>query len=235
MIYVTPQVLSELKNSRDRWDWSWNEEEARYLIGQYVLLPKRLGGNPAYKQAETVGNESYFIFRDRRVGQGSGRRGSEEHRQQGKWQFSHVLGASDGRYSSIDENTRLPPKEWNNRNGDTILKILIPAELKFCQSVVIGTNAKEKAPEILADSLLGTFHLMEGVWSCGKPVYKGPKDWVLMVTGKRWGVKRKLESWGEVVLQAKEASMGPGGGASWMLSTGKGMWEECDVTVTELD
>ena len=220
--------MSELKDL-SRWDASWNAEKAHYLIGQFVLLPKRLGGHPVYKQAETVGNESYFIFSDREATWSRG-----EHSQQGKWKFSHILGASDGRYPSIDQNAGLPPKEWNNKNGDTILKILIPAELKFCQSVVIGTNAKEKAPEILK-GLLGTFHLMEGVWSCGKPVYKGPKDCVLMVTGKRWGVKRKLESWGEVVLQAKEASMGPGGGAPWMLSTGKGIWEDCDVTVTELD
>jgi len=238
-LVVDVQVLSELKDL-SRWDASWNAEKAHYLIGQFVLLPKRLGGHPVYKQAETVGNESYFIFWDRGASRGSG-----EHSQQGKWKFSHVLGASDGRYPSIDQNAGLPPKEWNNKNGDTILKILIPAELKFCQSVVIGTNAKDiilKAPDIILKApempkgLLGTFHLMEGVWSCGRPVYKGPKDCVLMVTGKRWGVKRKLESWGEVVLQAKEASMGPGGGAPWMLSTGKGIWNvDRDVTVTELD
>ena len=217
-------------------------------MGQYILLPKRLGGRPAYKQAETVGNESYFIFGDRGCPKASGVQS-----QQCKWQFSHILGASDGRYPSIDKNQGLPPKEWSRRYGDaeynsneeTIQKIHILAELKFCQSVVIGTNAKDiilKAPDIILKApempkgLLGTFHLMEGVWSCGRPVYKGPKDCVLMVTGKRWGVKRKLESWGEVVLQAKEASMGPGGGAPWMLSTGKGIWNvDRDVTVTELD
>ena len=145
-----------------------------------------------------------------------------------------MLGASDGRYPSIDQNPGLPPKEWKTPNEDIILKILLPAELKFCQSVVIETNAKDKALEI-PEGLLGTYNLMEGVWSCGKPVYKGPKDYVLMVTGKRWGVKRKLESWGEVVFQAKGASMGPASGPPWMLSTGKGTWKECDVTVTELD
>ena len=185
-------------------------------MGQYILLPKRLGGCPVYKQAETVGNESYFIFRE----------GC-------RWHFSHVLGASDGRYPRIDQNPGLPPKEWKSRNEDVILKILIPAELELCQSVVIVSNAKHKAPEI-PEGFLGTFHLMEGVWSCGKPVYKGPKNYVLMMTGKRWGVKRKLESWGEVVLQAKETSMGPEGGAPWMVSTGKGTWEESGVTVTEL-
>lgn len=194
---------------------SYIEDKAYYLMGQYFLLTKRLGGRPVYKQAETVGNESYFIF------SGSGR-----------WQFSHILGASDGRYPNIDQDPGLPPKEWKNR--DMILNILIPAELKICQSVVIGSNAKDKTPKI-PEGFLGTFHLMDGVWSCGKPVYKGPKDFVLMVTGKRWGVKRKLESWGEVVLRAKEASMGPGGGGTWTLSTGKGIWEDCDVTVTELD
>ena len=198
-------------------------------MGQYILLPKRLGGRPAYKQAETVGNESYFIFGDRGCPKASGVQS-----QQCKWQFSHILGASDGRYPSIDQNAGLPSKEWKSRNGDTILKILIPAELKFCESVVIGTNAKEKAPEI-PKGFLGSYQLVEDVWSCGKPVYKGPKDYVLMVTGKLWGVKPKLESWGEVVLRAKEASTGPGGGAPWMSCSGKGIWEECDVTVTELD
>lgn len=242
----TPQVLSEPEDghpkdaSNDSFQRKrWNEEKDRdhYLMGQYILLPKRLGGRPAYKQAETVGNESYFIFGDRGCPKASGVQS-----QQCKWQFSHILGASDGRYPSIDKNQGLPPKEWSRRygdaeynsNGDTIQKIHILAELKFCQSVVIGSNAKDKEAEI-PEGFLGTFHLVEGVWSCGRPVYQGAKNCVLMVTGKRWGVKRKLESWGEVVLQAKEASMGPGGGAPWMLSTGKGIWKECDVTVTELD
>ena len=65
---LTSQVLStELKKERyPRWD-GWDEEKAHYLIGQYVLLPNRLGGCPVYKQAETVGNESYFIFRSSRL------------------------------------------------------------------------------------------------------------------------------------------------------------------------
>ena len=184
---------------------------AFYLIGQYNLLPRRLGGHPVYKQAETVGKENYFLFRN-----------------SSKWQFSHVLGSSDGRYPRSDQNTGLPPKEWKSGDGNTVLNILIPAELKVCKSVVIEANGK------LADKVskcLGTFHLLEGVWSCGKPVYKGPNDHVLMVTGKRWGVKPKLESWGEVVLEAKEVSMGPGG--AWGIRTDKSTWEECDVAIIE--
>ena len=216
-------------------------EMADYLMGQYFLLPKRMEGHPVYKQAETVGKENFFLFRER-----------------SRWYFSHILGASDGRYPStcVQQNPGLPPKEWKIkkndiigdnilrdedtilkilklRNEDIILKTLIPAELKFCQSVVIGANEKV-SDKVL--KCLGTFHLMEGVWSCGKPVYKGPKDYVLMVTGKLWGVKPKLESWGEVVLRAKEASMGPAGGAPWMSRNLElGVWKECDVTVTELD
>ena len=56
-----------------------------YLVGQYVLLPRRLGGHPVYQQAETVGKENYFLFRNSSM-----------------WQFSHILGASDGRYPRID-------------------------------------------------------------------------------------------------------------------------------------
>ena len=188
---------------------------AFYLIGQYNLLPRRLGGHPVYKQAETVGKENYFLFRN-----------------SSKWQFSHVLGSSDGRYPRSDQNTGLPPKEWKSGDGNTVLNILIPAELKVCKSVVIEANGK------LADKVLkclGTFHLLEGVWSCGKPVYKGPNDHVLMVTGKRWGVKRKLESWGEVLLRAKVASLGPAGGGPWSVWLGKNTWEECDIAVTEHD
>ena len=196
---------------------------ADYLMGQYFLMPKRIEGHPVYKQAETVGKENFFLFREC-----------------SKWHFSHILGASDGRYPStcVEQNPGLPPKEWKSKKGDiegdTILKILMQAKLNFCQSVVIGRATNDKAPKI-HESFLGTFHLMEGVWSCGKPVYKGPKDYVLMVTGKLWGVKPKLESWGEVVIRASEASMGPGGGAPWMKCSGKGIWEGSNVTVTELD
>ena len=208
----------QVQNNDLRWD-GWNDM-ATYLMGQYVLSPKRLGGHPVYKQAETVNKENLFIFRDSFY-----------------WRFSHVFGAWDGRYpchcNHHDQDKRLPPKEWKLRNEDITLKILIPAELKVCQSVVIGANEKV-SDKVL--KCLGTFHAMEGVWSCGKPVYKGPKDYVLMVTGKLWGVKPKLESWGEVVLRAKEASMGPAGGAPWMSTNLElGVWKECDVTVTELD
>ena len=225
-----PQVLStKLKEDQGPpWPWDrWNEENAHYLMGQYLLFPIRLEGYPVYKKAETVGKENFFIFRER-GGQGL----------QCRWRFSHILGASDGRYPSscwanINPSLGLPPKEWKHRNGTTILKVLIPGEPKFCQSVLIGANDKVAGK---MSKCLGTYYLVEDVWSCGRPVYKGPKNFVLMVTGKHWGVKRKLESWGEVVLQAKEASMGPGGGAPWMLSTGKGIWNvDRDVTVTELD
>ena len=195
--------------------WRYHDYDHDYLVGQYVLLPRRLGGHPVYQQAETVGKENYFLFRD-----------------SSRWQFSHILGASDGRYPRIDQNPGLPPKEW--RNKKTLLKVLVPAELNPCQKVVIEANTKavemEKMPRCF-----GTFQLMEGVWSCGKPVYKGPNNFILMVTGKRWGVKRKLESWGEVLLRAKEASLGPAGGGPWSVCLGNSTWEECDISVTEHD
>jgi len=207
-------VVSVEENEEFVADLRWNPHcDHDYLVGQYVLLPRRLGGHPVYQQAETVGKENYFLFRDSSM-----------------WQFSHILGASDGRYPRIDQNPGLPPKEW--RNKKTLLKVLVPAELNPCQKVVIEANTKavemEKMPRCF-----GTFQLMKGVWSCGKPVYKGPNNFILMVTGKRWGVKRKLDSWGEVLLRANEASLGPAGGGPWSVWLGNNTWEECDISVTE--
>ena len=63
----------QVQNNDLRWD-GWNDM-ATYLMGQYVLSPKRLGGHPVYKQAETVNKENLFIFRDSFY-----------------WRFSHVFG-----------------------------------------------------------------------------------------------------------------------------------------------
>ena len=85
--FSSPSIICfPFKNEEFVEDLRWNPHcDHDYLVGQYVLLPRRLGGHPVYQQAETVGKENYFLFRNSSM-----------------WQFSHILGASDGRYPRID-------------------------------------------------------------------------------------------------------------------------------------
>ena len=94
-------------------DLRWNPHcDHDYLVGQYVLLPRRLGGHPVYQQAETVGKENYFLFRDSSM-----------------WQFSHILGASDGRYPRINQT-----QDCRRKSGETRK---LCSEFSFQQNLIL--------------------------------------------------------------------------------------------------
>ena len=91
-------ICFPFKNEEFIADFRWRPDcDHDYLVGQYVLLPRRLGGHPVYQQAETVGKENYFLFRDSSM-----------------WQFSHILGASDGRYPRINQT-----QDCRRKSGET--------------------------------------------------------------------------------------------------------------------
>ena len=176
--------------------------QAQFLLGQYGLLPGRFRGirnqpeRGAYRQEDTVNGQQYYLYWKKR-----------------RWEFSHVLGASDGRYPGCISDSCLPPT--NGWLKHCVLEVSVPASLPLACCVTVAVSDEV---ERLRPGCQGNYYLMEGVWSCGRPVYRqrGHQGKVLLVTGWRWGVQREVESWGEVLVRATEGSLDAGGVTEWV-------------------
>ena len=204
----------------------------QYLLGQYNILPDRINGRAAYQQENTVGKEHYYLYSSASM----------------TWHFSHMLGASDGRYpvsfcklctrsqecrSYCQPGARrevcqvcpvcthpawLPPARGWSRGADQ-LEVVVPGQLEPAARLEL---LLEGEMDRLHPDIAGEYLLEPGVWSCGRPVYgKGMRR--VMVTGRHWTVKVGLHSWGEVELRLAGEAEGSAHGDGWERD---GRWED---------